>query len=39
MKILFLIAAFYAAISIVNHLQPGPGDADVRGQAKTVSMP
>ncbi len=39
MKILFLLAALYAAIALVNHLQPGPGDADVRGQAKTVTAP
>ena len=39
MKPLLILAAIYAAISIVNHLQPGPGDADVRGKAKTVAAP
>ena len=37
MKLLLLAAAFYAAVAIVNHLNPGPGDADVRGPAQSVS--
>jgi hypothetical protein len=36
MKLLILAAAFYAALAIVNHLNPGPGEADVRGPATTV---
>jgi hypothetical protein len=36
MKLLLLIAAIYAALAIVNHLNPGPGEADVRGPATTV---
>ncbi len=39
MKPLIILAAIYAAIALVNHLQPGPGDADVRGEAKTVTAP
>ena len=39
MKPLLILAAIYAAISIVNHLNPGPGDADVRGKAVTVTLP
>jgi len=35
-RLLILAAAFYAAVTIVNHLNPGPGDADVRGAATTV---
>lgn len=37
MKLLILTAALYAALCIVNHLNPGPGDADVRGPAQTVT--
>jgi hypothetical protein len=37
MKLLLLAAAFYAAVAIVNHINPGPGDADVRGPAQSVS--
>jgi hypothetical protein len=36
MKLLILAAAFYAAVTLINHLDPGPGDADVRGPATTV---
>ena len=36
MRLLILAAAFYAAVAIVNHLNPGPGDADVRGPAQSV---
>tara|TARA_R110000868_G_scaffold34915_2_gene125524 strand:- start:383 stop:502 length:120 start_codon:yes stop_codon:yes gene_type:complete len=39
MKLLILTAALYAALAIVNHLNPGPGEADVRGPAKTVTTP
>jgi hypothetical protein len=35
-RLLILAAAFYAAVTIVNHLNPGPGEADVRGPATTV---
>jgi hypothetical protein len=38
-RILLLAAALYAALAIVNHLNPGPGDADVRGPAQTVTTP
>ena len=36
MKLLILAAAFYAAVAIVNRINPGPGDADVRGPAQSV---
>jgi hypothetical protein len=36
MKLILLIAALYAALVAVNHLNPGPGDADVRGDARIV---
>ena len=36
MKLLLLAAALYAALAIINHLNPGPGDADVRGPATIV---
>jgi hypothetical protein len=39
MKLLILAAALYAALAIVNHLNPGPGEADVRGPAQTVTTP
>ena len=39
MKLLILTAALYAAVAIVNRLNPGPGDADVRGPAQTVTKP
>lgn len=39
MKLLILAAALYAALAIVNHLSPGPGEADVRGPAQTVTTP
>ena len=38
-RLLILAAALYAALCIVNHLNPGPGDADVRGPAQTVTTP
>ena len=37
MRLILLAAAFYVALCIVNHLNPGPGDADVRGPAQSVS--
>ena len=36
MKLILLIAALYAALVAVNHLNPGPGEADVRGKSVTV---
>lgn len=36
MKLLILAAALYAALALINHLNPGPGDADVRGPATTL---
>ena len=36
MRLLLLAAAFYAALVAINHLNPGPGDADVRGPATTL---
>lgn len=39
MRLLILAAAFYAALALINHLNPGPGEADVRGPAKTVTTP
>jgi hypothetical protein len=36
MKLLILAAAFYAALTIINHFNPGPGEADVRGPAHLV---
>ena len=38
-RILLLTAALYAALVAINHLNPGPGDADVRGPAQTVTKP
>jgi hypothetical protein len=35
-RLALLTAAFYAALAIINHLNPGPGEADVRGPATTV---
>jgi hypothetical protein len=35
-RLLILAAALYAALVAVNHLNPGPGDADVRGEATIV---
>ena len=35
-RILFLAAAFYAALTIINHINPGPGEADVRGPAHLI---
>jgi hypothetical protein len=36
MRLLLLIAALYAALVAVNHLNPGPSEADVRGEATSV---
>jgi hypothetical protein len=36
MKLILLIAALYVALVAVNHLNPGPGEADVRGEARMV---
>ena len=36
MKLLILAAALYAAVTLINHLNPGPGEADVRGPAHLV---
>lgn len=38
-RLIMLAAALYAALALVNHLNPGPGEADVRGPAKTVTTP
>lgn len=38
-RLLILAAAVYVALCIVNHINPGPGEADVRGPAKTVTTP
>jgi hypothetical protein len=35
-RLLILAAAFYAAVSLINHLNPGPGEADVRGPARLI---
>lgn len=35
-RLLILAAALYAAVALANHLVPGPGDADIRGPARTV---
>ena len=39
MKLLILAAALYAALVAINHLNPGPGEADVRGPTQTVTTP
>ena len=39
MKLLILAAALYAALAIINRINPGPGEADVRGPAQTVTTP
>jgi hypothetical protein len=36
MKLIIILAALYTALVAVNHLNPGPGDADVRGEATSV---
>jgi hypothetical protein len=36
MRLILILAALYAALVAVNHLNPGPGDADVRGEATSV---
>jgi hypothetical protein len=36
MRLILILAALYVALAIVNHLNPGPGDADVRGEATSV---
>ena len=35
-RLLILAAAFYAALALINHLNPGPGEADVRGPATII---
>jgi hypothetical protein len=35
-RLALLTAAFYAAVTIINHLNPGPGEADVRGPAHLI---
>jgi hypothetical protein len=35
-RFLLLASAFYAALVLINHLNPGPGEADVRGPAHHV---
>jgi hypothetical protein len=35
-RLLILAAAFYAALALINRINPGPGEADVRGPATTV---
>ena len=39
MKLLILAAALYAVLALINHLNPGPGEADVRGPAQTITKP
>jgi hypothetical protein len=36
MKLILILAALYAALVAVNYLNPGPGEADVRGEATSV---
>jgi hypothetical protein len=36
MKLILILAALYAALVAINHLNPGPGEADVRGPATSV---
>jgi hypothetical protein len=36
LKLILILAALYAALVAINHLNPGPGDADVRGPATSV---
>jgi hypothetical protein len=36
MRLILILAALYAALVAVNHLNPGPGEADVRGEATSV---
>jgi hypothetical protein len=36
MRLILILAALYAALVAVNHLNPGPGEADVRGPANSV---
>jgi hypothetical protein len=35
-RLLILAAALYAALTLINHLNPGPGEADVRGPARLI---
>jgi hypothetical protein len=35
-RLLILAAALYAALTLINHLNPGPGEADVRGPAHLI---
>jgi hypothetical protein len=36
MRLILILAALYAALVAINHLNPGPGEADVRGPATIV---
>ena len=36
MRLILILAALYAALVAVNQLNPGLGEADVRGEAVTV---
>jgi hypothetical protein len=36
MRLILILVAIYVALVAVNHLNPGPGDADVRGPATIV---
>jgi hypothetical protein len=36
MRLILILAALYAALVAVNQLNPGPGEADVRGDARIV---
>jgi len=35
-RLILLAAALYAALTLINHINPGPGEADLRGPATTV---
>ena len=36
MRLILILAALYAALVAINHFNPGPGEADVRGPATSV---
>jgi len=36
MRLILILVALYAALVAVNRFSPGPGDADVRGEATSV---
>ena len=38
-RLLILAAALYGALVAINRINPGPGEADVRGPAQTVTKP